>query len=174
MSKKSIISLVIILIGVTSLVLWSKSAEKGDLSASELVANSHPARIGGSLSASEIFYDFGKISMKNGDVSKTFTVANPTNEDIKISNLSSSCMCTNAYILNSGGSRKGLFGMPGHGGAATRANEIVKAGESVGIEVVYDPNAHGPAGVGAIDRFVYLEDENGNNLQFEIKANVTP
>ena len=128
----------------------------------------------GTLSADRAVHDFGTISMKNGNVSKTFTVANPTNEDIKISNLSSSCMCTNAYILNSDGSRKGPFGMPGHGGAATRANEIVKAGESIGIEVVYDPNAHGPAGVGMIDRFVYLEDENGNKLQFEIKANVTP
>ena len=54
------------------------------------------------------------------------------------------------------------------------ANEIIKAGESRKIRVVYDPNAHGPAGVGQIDRFIELTDSNGAKLQLEIKANVTP
>mgnify|MGYP001618214936 FL=1 len=83
-------------------------------------------------------------------------------------------MCTTAYIIRENGSKSRPFGMPGHGGAVPRANEIIKAGESRDIEVVYDPNAHGPAGVGRIDRLVYLEDADGNKLQFEIKANVTP
>ena len=64
--------------------------------------------------------------------------------------------------------------MPGHGGAVPKVNETIKAGESRNIEVVFDPNAHGPAGIGMIDRFVFIEDANGEKLQLEIKATVTP
>ena len=64
--------------------------------------------------------------------------------------------------------------MPGHGGAVPRVNEIIKAGESRDIEVVYNPNAHGPAGVGLIERSVFLEDENGKIIEFKFKVNVTP
>ena len=112
--------------------------------------------------------------MKDGKASKVFKVRNPGEEDINLEKVSTSCMCTNAYILMPDGEKKGPFGMPGHGGFVPKANEIVKAGEEREIEVVYDPNAHGPAGVGMIDRFVYLEDESGNKLELEIKANVTP
>ena len=172
MEKKTIIALLIILIGVAGLVWWSKTVEpevQVDTS-----SKSHPARTVGSLVPSETFYDFGRISMKDGNVSKVFSVLNPTDGDINLEKLYTSCMCTSAYIVNADRTKKGPFGMPGHGGAVPKANEIVKAGESLGIEVVYDPNAHGPAGVGMIDRFVYLEDEGGNKIELEIKANVTP
>ena len=125
------------------------------------------------LKASETFYDFGTISMKNGDVSKTFKVTNGANTDILIPSLTTSCMCTKAYFIESDGRKKGPFGMPGMG-VVPKLNKTIKTGESADVEVVYDPNAHGPAGVGKIDRFVYLEDANGNKIQFEIKANVTP
>ncbi|MFA6077174.1 MAG: DUF1573 domain-containing protein [Candidatus Paceibacterota bacterium] len=125
------------------------------------------------LKATETFYDFGTISMKNGDVSKTFKVTNETNTDVLIPSLTTSCMCTKAYFIESDGRKKGPFGMPGMG-VIPKLNKTIKAGESADVEVVYDPNAHGPAGVGMINRFVYLEDTEGNKLQFEIKANVTP
>jgi Protein of unknown function (DUF1573) len=164
MDKKTVISLVIILIGVTSLVWWSKSADKKNLSAGQIV---------NSLSAEEVFYDFGTISMKNGDVGKLFKVTNSTSEDIALPNLTTSCMCTAAYFVEPDGNKSGPFGMPGMG-FVPKLNKTIKAGQSAGVEVVYDPNAHGPAGVGMIDRFIYLEDASGNKLQFEIKANVTP
>ena len=82
-------------------------------------------------------------------------------------------MCTAAYFIDSDRNKKGPFGMPGMG-FVPKLNAIIKAGTSGEIEAVYDPNAHGPAGVGMIDRFIYLEDANNNKLQFEIKANVTP
>lgn len=137
------------------------------------LANSHTAGINNILTAEERVYDFGTISMKNGLVTKIFKVVNYTKEDIKLPSLTTSCMCTSAYFIGLNGSKNGPFGMPGMG-FVPKLNETIKAGESANIEVVYDPNAHGPAGVGMIDRFVYLEDINGNKLQFEIKANVTP
>ncbi|HEY4502999.1 MAG TPA: DUF1573 domain-containing protein [Candidatus Paceibacterota bacterium] len=153
------------------------SAKNIPVGAEEL-SDSHTAGLNSTpvaaLSATETFYDFGTISMKDGKVSKIFQVINSTNEDINIPSLSTSCMCTNAYIVKSDGSKKGPFGMPGHGGAVPRANAIVEAGGSLNIEIVYDPNAHGPAGVGLIERSVYLEDESGNIIEFKIKVNVTP
>ena len=112
--------------------------------------------------------------MKNGNVMKEFTVTNPTDQDVTVKTVLTSCMCTNAFVVSGDGSVKGPFGMPGHGGAVAPANETIKAGESRTIRVVYDPNAHGPAGVGRIDRFVTLTDDSGVTLEYEIKANVTP
>lgn len=126
------------------------------------------------LTAAEMFYYFGTISMANGNVSKTFKVSNSTTKDILVKEISTSCMCTTAYI-GSGDSKKGPYGMPGHGSSAlTKANEKIGAGESRDVEVVFDPNAHGPAGVGTIDRLIYLTDASGSTLQLEIKAEVTP
>ena len=138
------------------------------------LANSHTAGLNNALKASETFYDFGTISMKNGNVSKIFKVTNSTSEDIKVPSVTTSCMCTTAYIVKEDGSRSRPFGMPGHGGAVPKANAIVEDGGSLNIEIVYDPNAHGPAGVGIIERSVFLEDENNNVIEFKFKANVTP
>ena len=137
------------------------------------LANSHTAGANNTLTALETFYDFGAISMKNGEVIKEFTVTNSNDGDIILSKVLTSCMCTNAYIVKSDGNTKGPFGMAGHG-AVPSADEIIKAGESRIIRVVFDPNAHGPAGVGKIDRFITLTDTSGNTLQLEIKALVTP
>lgn len=164
----------VIILGVAGLVWWSKSVDSGTLnsgsgtsSSSEIIASG-----AGMLSAEETFYNFGKISMKDGNVSKTFKVWNKSSGDVNLESVTTSCMCTVAYVVNAGG-KQGPFGMPGHG-SVPKVNEVIKAGESRDIEVVYDPNAHGPAGVGMIDRFVYLVDENGQKLELEIKANVTP
>ena len=125
------------------------------------------------LTAAEKLYDFGTISMSRGEVAKIFEIANSTNEEIEIENVVTSCMCTTAY-LESGSGEKGPFGMPGHGGPAGKVREIVRPGETRKVRVVYDPNAHGPAGIGPVDRFVYLTEASGKNLELEIKAVVTP
>lgn len=147
----------------------AKSISEG---AQEL-ANLDTIEVNNVLTVPESFYDFGTISMRNGDVGKIFKVINETNIDVLIPSLTTSCMCTRAYFIETDGNRSGPFGMPGMG-FVPKLNKTIKAGESADIEVVYDPNAHGPAGVGRINRFVYLEDANGNKIEFEIKANVTP
>ena len=177
MHKKTIVSILIILAGITGLVFWSKSVDSGKIE--EIGSGKyHLAKTDGSnadvLIAEEKFYDFGTISMKNGNVSKIFKVTNNSAKDIKVPSVTTSCMCTTAYIVREDGSRKGPFGMPGHGGAVPRANEILKAGGSMDIEVVYNPNAHGPAGVGLIERAVFLKDENDNVVEFKFKVKVTP
>src|SRR3989344_8375321 len=96
-----------------------------------------PSGSASALAAAETFYDFGKISMKNGNVEKTFEIVNPTGKDITLASLTTSCMCTTAFIVN-GGTRRGSFGMPGHGGPGPRGNEVIPAGGKLGIAVVYD------------------------------------
>ncbi len=167
--QAAIITLAIVLIFV-GLFSWGY-AGKGSTAAS--VQNAVGSNEKSALTASEILYDFGTISMKNGDVSYEFKVINATDKDIMVPTVVTSCMCTAAFIVESDGSTKGPFGMPGMGHVPP-ANETIKAGESRMIRVVYDPNAHGPAGVGAIDRFVTLTDSRGGTLQLEIKALVTP
>ena len=165
MEMKRIIGPAIIGLAIIGLFVWGAQnrASLPESSASQESA----------LTVAETLYDFGTISMARGTVEKLFEVTNPTDRDITLQNLTTSCMCTTAFIVKAD-ARRGPFGMPGHGGSVPRANEVVKAGETLKVAVVYDPNAHGPAGVGSVDRFVYLTDDTGGTLELEIKANITP
>ena len=125
------------------------------------------------LTAPETFYDFGTIQMKNGKVSRMFNVTNNSSADILLERVTTSCMCTVAYIVNRE-TKKGPFGMPGHGGPVPKSNYTIKAGEMIQIEAVFDPNAHGPAGVGLIERVIQLQYGNEKMLELNFKAVVTP
>ena len=124
------------------------------------------------LSVSENLYDFGVISMADGDVSYVFKVSNGTDKDIFVKTVNTSCMCTRAYIESANGG-KGPFGMPSMG-FVPPANEVIKMGEARDIKVVFDPAAHGPAGVGPINRQVILTDDVGRVLTLNIKGMVKP
>lgn len=164
MNKKAIIIILIIVVAMIGLVAWSYSKMSGPTQA-QLNTPSQ-------LTASETLYDFGTLSMANGKVDHLFHVTNPTDKDISINNIQTSCMCTTAYFMN-GTSKDGPFGMPGMGGSSA-ADETIPAHGTKDVDVVYDPAAHGPAGVGNIDRFIYVGQASGGTLQLEIKAVVTP
>ncbi len=160
-------TIIIIILAIAGLIWWGRSNQAAGPSQGGVGTSGNSSMV-----ASEALYDFGAISMKNGLVSHIFKVANSTDKDIELKTVTTSCMCTKAYIETASG-EKGPFGMPGMG-FVPPANDLIKARESRDIKVVYDPNAHGPAGIGAIDRFVYLTDTNGETLQLETKAVVTP
>src|SRR3989344_5447582 len=109
MKNTTIIFFTLIVFGIIGLTVWSSSR----VSTPQLVAGdsttSHPAKIGGTevnaLTASETYYDFGTISMKDGNVSKIFKVNNLSSVDIAVPSLTTSCMCTTAYILKENGER---------------------------------------------------------------------
>lgn len=113
-------------------------------------------------------YDFGTISMANGDVSYRFELKNEGEEAIKIEKVYTSCMCTTANISDSGGKKLGSFGMPGHGGAPSKANIEIPAGEKFIVEAVFDPTAHGPAGTGLAQRSIYLETNSKKSSKIEL------
>lgn len=128
----------------------------------------------GTESTDGLFFDFGSISMRAGKVSHVFTLKNESSEPLEVGKIYTSCMCTTAFFsLN--GKKAGPFGMPGHGfgGSPTVSETIVPNGEAA-VEVIFDPAAHGPAGIGRADRTVYVETKTGEVREFRFVATVTP
>jgi len=166
MNKKVLIIVLVVAIAFLGIVAWGYSSMSGPTR----TALATP----GALTASTTLYDFGTISMAKGKVDHLFAITNPTGSDIKINTISTSCMCTTAYFVN-GTVKDGPFGMSGMGYTyPSTANEVVPADSSREIDVQFDPAAHGPAGIGDIDRLIYIGQEDGGTLQLEIKAVVTP
>lgn len=126
----------------------------------------------GVLSAEEQGFDFGAISMAAGKVTHTFAVKNTGTDPVVIEKMYTSCMCTTS-VLQQGNKKFGPYGMPGHS-FIPKMNAQVAPGEQVFVEVTFDPSAHGPAGVGAIQRAVILENNAGENVELQISANVKP
>ncbi len=126
------------------------------------------------LAAETQNYDFGAISMAAGIVSYKTAVKNTGSAPVVLTRLYTSCMCTTG-LLEIRGKKVGPFGMPGHGSAGIiRANETLAPGEQAVLEVMFDPAAHGPAGVGRIERVVFIETDSGKPLEVAFAATVTP
>jgi hypothetical protein len=155
---------------VLALMFWLGMSSAGSKTTVNRLKASSEASV---LIAAETAFDFGDIRMKDGDVSKEFTVVNSTSTDITIKKIATSCMCTRAYFEGPLNKVDGPFGMEGMGGQ-TSTYQTIKPGEEFTIKVVYDPNAHGPAGVGTINRAVFITDSEGRTLTLAIKAVVTP
>ncbi len=131
------------------------------------------AATNGVLSAEETNFNFKTISMAAGNVSHNFKVKNTGSETLAINKVYTSCMCTQA-VLKKDGVSPGPFGMPGHG-FNPPADVVLKPGEEVDVEAIFDPAAHGPAGLGAVNRTITLENTGrGGKLELSFNANVTP
>ncbi|MBI4085898.1 MAG: DUF1573 domain-containing protein [Candidatus Liptonbacteria bacterium] len=132
-----------------------------------------PASGSGTLVAEEANnYDFGTISMAAGKVKHTFKIKNTGSEPSTIKKMYTSCMCTTATLTN-GGRQFGPYGMPGHG-AIPIIDETVNPNGEAAVEVVFDPAAHGPAGVGRIQRSITIENSGGQPVELLFAAVVTP
>src|SRR3972149_839928 len=110
----------------------------------------------GELAMAESNYDFGEVSMAKGLVNHEFILSNTSSAPIKVGPVETSCMCTTAYLRVGEGKEAGPFGMPGHGGPRGTANLTVNPGEKLIVRAVFDPAAHGPAGVGAVERAIMM------------------
>ncbi len=117
-------------------------------------------------------YDFGTISMVAGKVKHQFKIKNISSEGVTVDKMYTSCMCTTAELLTASG-QFGPFGMPGHG-AVPKIDGLISPSEEAIVEVVFDPAAHGPAGVGQIQRSIVLENNAGEPIELQFSATVTP
>lgn len=126
----------------------------------------------GVLEVEEQSFDFGTISMAAGKVTHRFAVKNIGADPVNINKMYTSCMCT-VSVLQKGDKKFGPYGMPGHG-FIPKMNATVEPGEEVFVDVTFDPAAHGPAGVGVVERAVILENNAGENVELLISANVKP
>lgn len=169
MSKK-VLSTILIAVGVVALgsLLIYAEPKAGEAVKEKNVSSNQTSQLTADLSA----YDFGTISMKNGKVTKSFKVYNSQSNPILVTKVYTSCMCTDA-LLKIDGKLYGPYGMLAHG-AAPLVNQEIKPNQEATIDVTFDPNAHGPAGVGVIEREVSVEQAAGGKLTLNIKANVTP
>jgi len=122
-----------------------------------------------SLEVTESFFDFGEILLTEGLVETKYELINTGDESITIGKVYTSCMCTTASVTESDGNEKGKFGMPGHKGQLTRADSIVAPGENITVTATFDPAAHGPSGVGLIQRSVYLETDSNVTPKIELR-----
>ena len=110
--------------------------------------------------------------MAAGKVSHRYPIRNGGAASLTVTRIYTSCMCTEATLARPGG-KKGPFGMPGHG-PAERIAEGFAPGEAAFVDIVFDPQAHGPAGVGRIERVVTIENSAGRPLELGFLAMVTP
>ena len=119
-------------------------------------------------------YDFGEVSMAKGLVEHEFILSNTSSAPVNIGSVETTCMCTTAYLKVSGGKEAGPFGMPGHGGPRGAANLTVNPGEKLIVRAVFDPAAHGPAGVGGVERAVIIDVGKQEPVVVSFKALVRP
>lgn len=126
----------------------------------------------GSLVARADYYDFGEVSMAAGKVSYDYQIRNSGSDPAAIAKIYTSCMCTTAELIK-GDTRRGPYGMPGHG-IVPKINQTVNPGEEFLVRVIFDPAAHGPAGIGPVERVIYVEQKNGEVLELRFKAVAMP
>lgn len=117
-------------------------------------------------------FDFGTISMAAGKVSHRFWIRNAGDTAVTITRLYTSCMCTEATLITPT-ARKGPFGMPGHGPNAGTFERIAPGGAAQ-VEAVFDPAAHGPAGIGPTQRIVTVRTAEAAPLELQFTAVVKP
>lgn len=154
-----------LLVIAVAVAFWLNN-QKGGASAEQIAVAT------GGLTAPSPFYDFGRVSMKDGKVSYRFPVRNDGATPALVEQIFTSCMCTEASLLI-GGERLGPFGMPGHA-SVPRISRIIPPGQEAVVVAVFDPSAHGPAGVGRNDRTVTVLQGGGRALQLNFTAYVTP
>jgi len=115
----------------------------------------------------ETSFDWGEIGINDGKVEKIFDIKNDGSEILKLSEVSTSCMCTTAQLI-SGENKSPEFGMH------TKSSYMmeVPAGKSAQLKVVFDPAFHGPSGVGPITRQITVATNDPENptLNFMLSA----
>jgi len=110
--------------------------------------------------------------MATGKVNHAFKIRNAGIEPVVIGKMYTSCMCTTAS-LTIDGKQFGPYGMPGHG-FVPKIGQTINPNEEATVEVVFDPAAHGPAGVGRIQRAITIEHNAGQPVELLFDAIVTP
>ncbi len=164
--KQILTTLGLILLVVVGLI-WIGGGFKSKVPTASINEN-----YGGALTVEESSYDFGTVSMANGKVSKDFILENQSQGNVKIGEIYTSCMCTEAEV-KVGDKTYGPFGMPGHLSAG-KANAIIGPGEKVIVKTIFDPAAHGPSGVGPIERQISVDAGAKEPIILGFKAVVTP
>lgn len=131
-----------------------------------------PAAEAASLVSLRPSVDLGTVSMAAGKVPFRYLIKNAGAQPLNITRVSTSCMCTTAMLLTAT-ELKGPFGMPGHG-RPNATHVRLAPGEQANVEAVFDPAAHGPSGLGRIERVITLESAEAPPLELRMAVLVRP
>ena len=112
------------------------------------------------VSVAENAYDLAEVPINGGIVTKEYEVKNETGGEIELVKIATSCMCTTASA-QVGDNKPRFVGMERAGDKNPLVDLKIKNGETAKVTVNFDPAAHGPEGVGAFDRVVWLYFDNG-------------
>lgn len=151
--------IIFLFIGFAVVAVRNRAANIGSGESSQIVST-------------EDMYDFGTISMKEGVVSHTYDISNTGSDMITVKKIYSSCACTKVSLVD-GDYKEGPFGMLGHGGVP-EIDYSFESGQKAQIIVDYDPATHGSAGIGDIERLVFIETGHGPKIELKLKVKVTP
>lgn len=110
---------------------------------------------GAKIEMAETSYDFGEIDYAGGNVEHSYRIKNNGDKQLKVANLVTSCACTKVYFKSARQESK-KFSMKGHSKPSDWAGTL-NAGEGAEVIAIFDPAAHGPAGVGAVSRVVSFQ-----------------
>src|SRR3989344_7196133 len=109
-------------------------------------------------------YDWGDVDINGGSVERVFQIRNNGESNLEVSNLKTSCMCTQAkFVIN--GNSSPAFDM--HGSSGWKGT--IKPKEVAEVRVVFDPLFHGPQAIGPITRFVSFDTGDVKNPTVELK-----
>lgn len=120
------------------------------------------------IEASPAEYNAGTVSMKDGLVKYTYKIKNSGDKDLKINGIWTSCMCT-AASLRVGDKKSPEFGMPGHQANFVGWSQTMSPGAEGELEVIFDPNAHGPEAVGEAVREIYISSNDPDSSQTKVR-----
>lgn len=172
---KIVTSIIVVVLVLGGLFFWGRF--KAPARSPAAAPNPSQTNLSSVLTTSESDFDFGTVSIKAGNASHNYKIKNTSDKPLTITKIYTSCMCTTATLVRGGpatsSGRIGPFGMPGHG-IIPKISESFAPGEEAQVEVVFDPAAHGPSGVGRIYRIVYLETKEGSPLELRFTAEVIP
>ncbi len=139
----------VLVVGIIVTLIWVNGNKNTAPSKSQYSA--------GAISIAENTFDFGRVPINGGDVMHEFQIKNDGAEPVTINKVYTSCACTTARIIDSSGKKYGTFGMQGHTGIVSAANIKIDPGSSATLEAIFNPAAHGPAGIGLAQRSIYIE-----------------
>lgn len=157
--KKIIIGFVVL----TFLILGGGIYILSNTAAPTKVAPSQNARI----EVDQKTFDWGNIPYSGPDVTKTFIIKNTGTDTLKLTNIKTSCDCTYAQLTIEGKASP-KFGMHT---TSSWVGEVLP-GKEAQLTVVFDPDFHGPTGVGPMERLVAVQTNDISNpaLEFYLKG----
>lgn len=171
-NTKFIIGAGAVILVLGGLIIFAKPEPITNTPTAVEMVKSSAGNSAGRLTTTQAKFSFGPISMASGKVTHRYPIRNTGTEQVVIRKLYTSCMCTTAALVKNGKAGE-AFGMPGHTPIPT-INVAMNPQEEALVEVVFDPAAHGPAGVGPIERVVTIENSAGQPLELEFAALVSP